>query len=141
MPIKNFFSMLSLTPTHSSYPFLYSIRKQPLSNYSTGMSLNHTSLSHSPSLNSTTSTSLNCNLTQTTHDMPSGHNEHLGHLRTQMDDMPSGHLDTPFSYWPDDMPSSHPDSFRHFGHLGHLRHPGLLGHLGYLGTIGNLNTL
>jgi hypothetical protein len=58
--------------------------------------------------------SLNCNLTQTLHDMP------------------SGHPDTFLSYWLDHMPSGHSDSFRHFG---------LLGHLGYLGTISNLNTL
>jgi hypothetical protein len=123
MPTKNFFPTLSLTPTRSScYPFLYTIHKCPLSDHLTDMSLN-------------------CNLAQTTYDMPSGHDRHLGHLGNQTDDMPSGHPDTLLGYWPDDMPSGHPDSFRPFGLLGHLRHPSLLSNLGYLGTISNLNTL
>ena len=75
------------------------------------------------------------------HDMPSGHDGHLGHLGTQMDDMPSSHLDTLLGYWLNDMPSSHLDYFGHFGLLGLLRHPGLLGHPSYLSTIGNLDTL
>jgi hypothetical protein len=90
MPTKNFFPS-SLTPTRSShYPFLYTTHKHPLSNSSTGMSLNCTSPNHPPSsgatctslnctiptyspiLESSTSTSLNCNFTQTLHDMPGG---------------------------------------------------------------------
>jgi hypothetical protein len=96
------------------------------------MSLNCNPLTYSPITDSLTSMSLNCNLAQTMHDMPSSHVRHLGHLGNQMDDMSSGHPDTLLSYWLDDMPSGHLDSFGHFG---------LLGHLGYLSTIGNLNTL
>ena len=41
-------------------------------------------------------------------------------------------------YWPDDMPSSHPDPWDPFGYLGHLGHLGylsLLSHLGYLNAL------
>jgi hypothetical protein len=54
--------------------------------------------------------------------MPSGLDEDLGLL----------------GYWPDDMPSGHPDSsdsFGYLGHLGHLGYPSLLGHLGYLNVL------
>jgi hypothetical protein len=73
--------------------------------------------------------SLNCNLTLTSHDMPSGLAEGLGHLGHPPDDMPSGHPDTSdiFGYWPEDMPSGPPDY--HSEHLGHL------GHLGYLNVL------
>jgi hypothetical protein len=54
--------------------------------------------------------------------MPSSLNGGLGHL----------------GYWPDDMPSSHPDPLNPFGYLSHLGH---LGHLGLLGHLSNLNTL
>jgi hypothetical protein len=72
--------------------------------------------------------SLNCNFTQTPHDMPSSLDGGLGHL---------GH-------WPDNMPSGCMDSsdpFGHLGHLGHLSYLGLLGHLGYLGLLGHLGYL
>jgi hypothetical protein len=130
MPIKNFFLSSSLTPTHSSL-FL-----RPA--YTTGMSLNYQSQDPcigptSTSLNYTfpfsprsSGMTLNCNLTQTSHDMPSSHVRHLGHL---------GHL-------------------RHLGHwtycgmpsgpyviLGHLGHPGHLSHLGHLGNTGDLDPL
>jgi hypothetical protein len=81
MPIKNFFSS-SLAPTRSLH--------HPL----TGMSLNCTIPNYPPSPASTC-TSLNCNLTLTPHDMPSGLAEGLGHLGHHPDDMPkrsSGHL-------------------------------------------------
>ena len=58
--------------------------------------------------------SLNCNLAQTSHDMPSGHPD----------------LTDTLGYWPEDMPSGPPDI--HSEHVGHL---GLLGHLGYLNTL------
>jgi hypothetical protein len=54
--------------------------------------------------------------------------------------MPSG-LDKDLgllSYWPDDMPSGHPDSldsFSYLSHLSHLSYLGLLGHLGYLNVL------
>src|SRR5580693_7411620 len=86
MPIKNFFSS-SLVPTRSSH------------HPATGTSLNCTSPNYPPSPDSTC-TSLNCNLAQTSHDMPSSLAEGLGHL---------GHLGL-LGQWPDDMPSSHPDS-------------------------------
>jgi hypothetical protein len=141
MPTKNFFPS-SLTPTCSSqYPFLYSICKTPIPDFLTGMSLNCNPLTYSPIPDSLTGTSLNCNFAQTLHDMPSSHVEHVGHLSTQMDDMPSSNPDTLLSYWLDDMPSSHLDYFGHFDLLSHLGHPDLLGHLSYLSTIGNLNTL
>jgi hypothetical protein len=164
MPIKNFFSTSLLAPTRSAhYPFLYSIHKRPLSDSSTGTSLNYNHVncnpstyspipdcltgtllnchSQTPSWNPSSDTTLNCNLAQTMHDMPSSHDGHLGHLGNWTDDMPSGHLNTLLSYWLDDMPSGHPDYFGHLGLLGHLGHPSLLGHLSYLSTIGNLNTL
>jgi hypothetical protein len=82
--------------------------------------------------------SLNCNLAQTSHDMPSGLAEglgllgHLGLLGQRPDDMPSGHPDSSdtLGYRPEDMPSGPPDY--HSEHLGHL---GLLGHLGYLNVL------
>jgi hypothetical protein len=135
MPIKNFFPSL-LAPTCSSqYPFLYSIHKC----HATGTSLNCTSPTNSPILDSATSmllnchtqdshpghsTSmlLNCNLAQTPHDMPSGLDEGLSHL----------------GYWPDDMPSSYLDPldpFSYLSHLGHLSYLGLLGHLSYLNIL------
>jgi hypothetical protein len=131
MPAKNFFQMSSLTPTHSSYPFLYTICKRPISSYATGTSLNCnppvSGPSTSMSLNCqcsrpSSSTMLNYGTAQTMDDMPSSHHRHLGHLR----------LLSILSYWMDDMPS---------GHSGHLRHLSHLGHLSYLSTIGNLNTL
>jgi hypothetical protein len=88
--------------------------------------------------------SLNCNLAQTSYDMPSGLAKGLGHLGHLSllgqwpDDMPSGHPDSSntLGYWPDDMPSGHPDSHsEHLGHLGHLSYLGLLGHLGYLNVL------
>jgi hypothetical protein len=60
--------------------------------------------------------------------MPSGLNEDLSLL----------------GYWPDDMPSGHPDPldpFRYLGHLGHLGYPGLLGHLGYPSLLSHLSYL
>jgi hypothetical protein len=67
--------------------------------------------------------SLNCNSAKTPlHDMPSSLDEDLGLL----------------SYWPDDMPSGHPDPSDSFGYLGHLSHLGylsLLGHLSYLNIL------
>ena len=70
---------------------------------------------------------LNCNLAQTSHDMPSGHVRHLGHL---------GHL-RHLGHWTYcGMPS---DPYIILGHLGQLGHPGHLGHLGHLGNIGGLN--
>jgi hypothetical protein len=123
MPTKNFFPLLLLAPTRSShYPFLYSTCKRPLSIYSSGMMLNCQPLNYSPS-SDTSSTTLNCNLTQTLHDMPSSHVRHLRHLRHWMYcGMPSG----PYVI---------------LGHLGQLRHPGHLGHLGHLSNIGDLDPL
>jgi hypothetical protein len=107
MPTKNFFLFSLLTPTHSSC--------YPHSCPSTSMSLNcH---SQNPSWNPATSTSLNCRLTQTTHDMPSGHVGHVGHL---------GH------WMYSGMPSSPYIILGHPSHLGHLSH---------LGNIGDLDTL
>jgi hypothetical protein len=125
MPTKNFFSPLLALACSSYHPFLYTTHKHPLSDYSTGMSLNCNLLNHSPIPDSLTSTSLNCNLTQTPHDMPSSLDGDFGL----------------FGYWPDDMPSSHPDPLDPFRYLSHLRHLGLLSHLGCLGTISNLNAL
>jgi hypothetical protein len=72
---------------------------------------------------------LNCNLTQTLHDMPSSHVGHLGHLGLL------GHL----GHWTYcGMPSGPYVILRH---LGQLRHPGHLGHLSHLGNIGDLNPL
>jgi hypothetical protein len=115
MPTKNFFLLLSLIPIHSSrYPFLYS-------HLMTGMLLN----CHQP-WNPLSGTTLNCNLTQTSHDMPTGHVGHLGHL---------GHL----GHWMYcGMPSG---PYVILGHLRQLRHPSHLGHLGHLGNIGDLNPL
>jgi hypothetical protein len=112
MPIKNFFSS-SLAPTRS------------LHHPATGMSLNCTIPNYPPS-SASTCTSLNCNLALTSHNMPSGLAEGLGHLGHPPDDMPSGHPDTSdlLGYRPEDMPSDPPDY--HSEHLGHL---GLLGHL------------
>jgi hypothetical protein len=115
MPIKNFFVSLLLAPTRSS---LY---LQPA--YTTGTSLNCTF----PFSNPSSSMTLNCNLAQTSHDMPSGHVRHLGHL---------GHL-RHLGHWTYcGMPS---DPYIILGHLGQLGHPGHLGHLGHLGNIGGLN--
>jgi hypothetical protein len=69
---------------------------------------------------------LNCNLAQTSHDMPSSHVRHLGHLGLLGHWMYSG------------MPSSPYVILRHLGQLGH---PGHLGHLGHLGNIGDLDPL
>jgi hypothetical protein len=69
---------------------------------------------------------LNCNLTQTLHDMPSGHVGHLGLLGLL------GH----WTY--SGMPSS---PYVILGHLGQLRHPGHLGHLGHLSNISDLDPL
>jgi hypothetical protein len=65
MPIKNFFLPSSLTPTRSScYPFLYTARKRPLSDYTTSTSLNCTSLNQPLTLNPfpkpSSSMTLNC---------------------------------------------------------------------------------
>jgi hypothetical protein len=118
MPIKNFFLSSSLAPARSS---LY---LRPA--YSTGTSLNCTSPNTSPSLPRMSGMTLNCNLAQTSHDMPSGHVRHLGHL---------GHL----GHWMYcGMPSS---PYIILGRLGQLRHPGHLGHLGHLGNIGDLDPL
>jgi hypothetical protein len=124
MPIKNFFPS-SLAPTRSSH------------HLATGTSLNCTIPNYPPSPAST-STSLNCNLALTSHDMPSGLAEGLGHLGHHLDDMPSGHPDTSdtLGYRPEDMPSGPPDYHsEHLGHLGHLGYLGLLGHLGYLNVL------
>jgi hypothetical protein len=123
MPTKNFFLLLLLAPTCSShYPFLYSIRKRPMSNQVTGTSLNCTI----PFLNQPSGMMLNCNLTQTLHNMPSSHVGHLGHL---------GHL----GHWMYcGMPSS---PYIILGHLGQLGHPSHLSHLGHLGNIGDLDPL
>jgi hypothetical protein len=118
MPTKNVFQTSSLAPAHSSYPFLYTVYKRPISSYVTSMSLNCTTLDSQPSSGIT----LNCRTTQTMDNMPSSHHRHLGHLR----------LLSILSYWTDDMPSGHSGHFRHLSHLGHLS---------YLGTIGNLNIL
>jgi hypothetical protein len=99
------------------------------------MSLNCTATPYPPS---STCTSLNCNLALTSHDMPSGLAEGLGHLGTHPDDMPSSHLDLTdtLDYWPEDMPSGPPDIHsEHVSHLGHPGYLGLLGHLGYLNTL------
>jgi hypothetical protein len=126
MPTKNFFP-LSLTPTHSSnYPFLYTTHKCPMSDYSTGISLNCQPQDSRPG--DLTSTSLNCNFAQTPHDMPSSLDGGLGLLGQQLDNMPSGCMDSS-------------DPFGHLGHLGHLRHLGLLGHLRHLGLLGHLSYL
>jgi hypothetical protein len=88
--------------------------------------------------------SLNCNLAQTSHDMPSGLAEGLGHLGhlglfgQRPDDMPSGHPDSSdiLGYRLEDMPSGPPDYHsEHLGHLGHLGYLGLLGHLSYLNVL------
>src|SRR5580693_8902584 len=130
MPIKNVFSS-SLVPTRSSH------------HPATGTSLNCTSPNYPPSPDSTCM-SLNCNLAQTSHDMPSGlaeglgHLGHLGLLGQRLDDMPSGHPDSSdiLGYQPEDMPSSPPDYHsEHLGHLSHLSYLGLLGHLGYLNVL------
>jgi hypothetical protein len=142
MPTKNFFPS-SLAPIRSSrYPFLYTTRKTPMSFDVTGTSLNCTSLNYSPS-SDLTCMLLNCNLAQTSHDMPSGLAEGLGHLRhlgllgQWPDDMPSSHPDSSdtLGYWLDDMPSGHPDHLDPLSHLGHLSYLGLLGHLGYLNVL------
>jgi hypothetical protein len=102
MPIKNFFLSSSLAPTHSSYSHLAlttstSLNYQsqdphsvmtgtslnctsPSSPRSSGMTLNCQPPNYPPSPDSS-DTTLNCNLTQTSHDMPSGHVGHLSHLR------------------------------------------------------------
>jgi len=127
MPIKNFFLSSSLTPTRSS---LYShpaymtstslnYQSQDPCTGSTGTSLNCTFL-FSPRSSCMT---LNCNLAQTSHDMPSSHVGHVGHLRHWIYcGMPSG----PYVI---------------LRHLGQLRHPGHLSHLGHLGNIGDLDPL
>ena len=122
MPTKNFFLSLSLAPTCSfCYPFLYSAHKIPLSDYMTGTSLNCTSQDYCPVTstllnchqpwNPSSGMTLNCNLTQTSHDMPSGHVRHLSHLRHL------GHL----GHWTYcGMPSGPYIILGHLGHLGHL---------------------
>jgi hypothetical protein len=61
MPTKNFFLSSLLTPTRSSqYPFLYTARKRPLSEYTTCMSLNCTIPTHSPILDLSSGMTLNC---------------------------------------------------------------------------------
>src|SRR5580693_664041 len=111
MPTKNFFLSLSLTPSRSScYPFLYSTRKRPMSSNTSG-------------------TSLNCTITQTSHDMPSGHVGHLGHLR---------HLRHLRHWTYCGMPSG---PYVILGHLRQLGHPGHLGRLSHLSNIGDLNPL
>jgi hypothetical protein len=123
MPTKNFFLSSSLTPTRSShYPLLYSTHKGPLSDYSSGMTLN---CHHEPS-GPATGILLNCNLTQASHDMPSGHVGHLGHLGLL------GH----WTY--SGMPSG---PYVILGHLRQLRHPGHLGHLSHLSNISDLDPL
>jgi hypothetical protein len=123
MPTKNFFLSSSLAPTHSShYPFLYSAHKRPLSDYSTDTSLNCQRQDSCP----VSSMTLNCNLTQTSHDMPSSHVRHLSHL---------GHL----RHWTYcGMPSSPYVILRHLRQLGHPSH---LGHLGHLSNICDLDPL
>jgi hypothetical protein len=106
MPTKNFFLSSSLAPTHSShYPFLYSAHKRPLSDYSTDTSLNCQRQDSCP----VSSMTLNCNLTQTSHDMPSSHVRHLSHLGLLEHWMYSG------------MPSG---PYIILGHLRQLGHPG-----------------
>jgi hypothetical protein len=101
MPTKNFFLLSLLTPTRSSYyphpcystSTLLNCQPQnycpvtstllnctfPFSDSATSMLLNcH---SWTPSWNPSSSTTLNCRLAQTTHDMPSSHVGHLSHLR------------------------------------------------------------
>jgi hypothetical protein len=116
MPTKNVFLSSSLTPTHSShYPFLYSACKRPLSLHATSTSLNC-----QQSQNPLSGTTLNCNLTQTSHDMPSSHVRHLSHLRLLEHWMYCG------------MPS---------GPYIILGHPSHLSHLGHLSNIGDLDPL
>jgi hypothetical protein len=137
MPIKNFFLSSSLTSTCSSrYPFLYTICKIPLSSYMTGTLLNcnhgpltSTLLNCQPSQDPLSSTTLNYRLTQTMHDMPSGHVRHLGHLR---------HLRHLRRWTYSGIPSG---PYVILGHLRQLGHPSHLGHLGHLGNISDLNTL
>jgi hypothetical protein len=120
MPTKNFFLLSSLTPTYSFYyPFLYFICKHP--KQPTSMLLNCQPQNSHPRM---TSTFLNCNLAQTSHDMPSGHVGHLGHLRH-------------FEHWMYcGIPNSPYIILRHLRQLRHLSH---LSHLSHLGNIGNLN--
>jgi len=122
MPTKNFFLSLLLAPTCSShYPFLYSACKKPMLTYVTGTSLNC-----QQSQNPSSGTMLNCNLAQTSHDMPSSHVRHLSHL---------GHL----RHWTYcGMPSSPYVILRHLRQLGHPSH---LGHLGHLSNICDLDPL
>jgi hypothetical protein len=70
--------------------------------------------------------SLNCNLAQTSHDMPSSHVGHLGHLGLLGHWMYSG------------MPSGPYIILRHLGQLGHHGH---LGHLSHLSNISDLDPL
>jgi hypothetical protein len=93
-----------------------------MSAYSSSMTLN---CHHGPS-GPVTGTSLNCNLAQTSYDMPSDHVGHLSHLGLL------GH----WTY--SGMPSS---PYIILGHLRQLRHPGHLGHLGHLSNIGDLDPL
>jgi hypothetical protein len=126
-----FFQTSLLTPAHSSYPFLYTICKRPISSYPTSTLLNCTTLDYCPVTSTllncqhswpSSGMMLNCRTAQTMDDMPSSHHRHLRHLG----------LLSILGYWMDDMPSSH---------SGHLRHLSHLSHLGYLGTVGNLDTL
>jgi hypothetical protein len=115
MPTQNFFFSSLLAPTRSYYP---------LPHYSSGMMLN----CQQPQ-NPSTGTSLNCNLAQTLHDMPSSHVGHLGHLR---------HLRHLGHWMYSGMPSG---PYVILGHLGQLRHPSHLGHLSHLSNIGDLDPL
>jgi hypothetical protein len=117
MPTKNVFLSSSLASTHSS---LYSRTA-----YTTSTSLNCTF----PFLPRSSGMTLNCNLAQTSHDMPSSHVGHVGHL---------GHLGHLGHWTYCGMPSG---PYVILGHLGQLGHPSHLGHLGHLGNIGDLDPL
>jgi hypothetical protein len=99
-----------------------------MSAYSTGTLLNCQPPNYPPS-SDTSGTTLNCNLAQTSHDMPSSHVRHLGHL---------GHLRHLGHWMYCGMPSG---PYVILGHLGQLGHPSHLGHLGHLGNIGDLDPL
>jgi hypothetical protein len=125
MPIKNFFLSSSLAPAHSS---LY---LRPA--YTTGMSLNCTTLDH----RATTGMSLNC----TTRDprSPTGTSLNCNHQNSRASSGTTLNCTSPVS---DPTPSTALNcNFGHLGHLSNIGDLGHLGHLGYLGNIGNLDTL
>jgi hypothetical protein len=113
MPIKNFFLSSSLAPAR---PSLY---LRPA--YTTGMSLNCTTLAHQPP----TGMSLNCNL----QDSRPSSGTTLNCTSPVSDPTPSTALNCNLGHL------GHRGNIGDLGHLGHLRH------LGHLGNIGNLDTL